>query len=354
VHFVVLSIRFARPPFVFSYTKLKSKQDAGTAMQRREFITLLGGAAATWPLTASAQRAAMPVVGILWPGTAAPAPPRMESFRQGLTESSFVEGHNVVIELRFAREGLQQLPELAAELVRLKVDVIEASGDLAPRVVQQATGTIPIVAFSDDILGAGLISSLSRPGGNTTGLTILSPELSAKRLEALREIMPGVTRVATLWDPTTGKSQVELTGGAARSLDLKLQILEVRSPGDLGNAFRAAARERAEALNVFSSPFLASLYRDIIELSAQYRLPTIYQWKEHVQAGGLASYGPSLAELWRQTARIVAKVLKGAKPADLPVEQPTKFEFVLNAETARSLNLPISTSTLLRADEIIE
>jgi putative ABC transport system substrate-binding protein len=322
-------------------------------VKRREFITLLGGAV-VWPLAARAQQATMPVVGILWPGTAAPAPPRMESFRQGLTESGFVEGRNVAIELRFARQGLQQLPELAAELVRLKVDVIEASGDLAPRVAQQATGTIPIVAFSDDILGAGLISSLSRPGGNTTGLTILSPELSAKRLEVLREIVPGVTRVAALWDPTTGKSQVELTEGAARALDLKLQILEVRSPGDLGNAFLAAERERAEALNVFSSPFLASLYRDIIELSAQHRLPAIYQWKEHVQAGGLLSYGPSLAESWRQTARIVAKILKGAKPADLPVEQPTKFEFVLNARTAKSLNLPIPTSILLRADEVID
>jgi putative ABC transport system substrate-binding protein len=323
-------------------------------MTRREFIALLGGAAIAWPFAVEAQLASVPVVGILWPGAAAPAPPRMEAFRRGLSESGFVEGRNVAIELRFARAGLQQLPELAADLVRLKVDVILAPGDLAPRVAQQASETIPIVAFSDDILGAGLILSLSRPGGNMTGLTILSPELSAKRLEVLREIVPGVSRVAALWDPTTGKSQVQLTEEAARALDIKLQILEVRRPADLADAFLAARQERAEALNVFSSPFLASLYRNIIELAAEHRLPAIYQWKEHAQAGGLVSYGPSLAEMWRQAATIVAKVLKGGKPADLPVEQPTRFELVLNAKTAKSLNLAISTSTLLRADEVIE
>jgi putative ABC transport system substrate-binding protein len=316
---------------------------------------MLSGAAAAWPLASRAQQAGgISRIGILWPGTSVPASPRMESFRQGLNESGFVEGRNAAIELRFAQGGPQRLPELAAELVRLKVDVIQASGDFAPRVAQQATATIPIVAFSDDILGAGLISSLSRPGGNTTGLTILSPELSAKRLEVLREIVPGVSRVAVLWDPTTGKSQVQLTQDAARALDLKLHILEVRRPDDLSEAFQVARREGAEALNVFSSPFLASLYRDIIAFAAQHRLPAIYQWKEHALAGGLVSYGPSLADLWRQCATIVAKVLRGAKPADLPVEQPTKFELVLNTRTAKSLNLSISPRTLLRADEVIE
>jgi ABC-type uncharacterized transport system substrate-binding protein len=278
----------------------------------------------------------------------------MEAFRDGLSKAGFVDGRNVTIELRFAREGLQQLAELAADLVRLNVSVILGSGDLAPRVAQQATKTIPIVAFSDDILGAGLIPTLSRPGGNMTGLTILSPELSVKRLEVLREIVPKLSRVAVLWDPTTGKSQVELTQKAASDLDIELQILEVRHAGDLDDAFLAAQRERAEALNVFSSPFLASLYGDIIKLAAQHRLPAIYQWKEHAQAGGLVSYGPSLADLWRQAATIVAKILSGAKPADLPVEQPTRFELALNTKTAKSLNLTISGATLLRADEIIE
>ena len=178
-------------------------------------------------------------------------------FGRGCAESGLVEGRDVVIELRYAQGGLQQLPELAAELVRLKVDVFQASGDLAPRVAQQATATIPIVAFSDDILGAGLIASLSRPGGNTTGLTILSPELSAKRLEVLRELVPGISRVAALWDPTTGTSQVTLTESAAQSLNIKLQILEVRRRDDLAGVFETARKEQAEALNVFSSPFLA-------------------------------------------------------------------------------------------------
>jgi putative ABC transport system substrate-binding protein len=323
-------------------------------MRRREFIRLFAGMAVAWPIASRAQQPAVPVIGILWSGVAAPAPPRMEAFREGLSKSGFVDGRNVAIELRFARAGLHQLPELAADLVRLKVDVILASGDHAPRVAQQITETVPIVAFSDDILGAGLISTLSRPGGNMTGLTILSPELSVKRLEVLGEIKPGISRVAVLWDSTTGKSQVQLTENAARGLGIKLQVLEVRDAGDLDKAFLAAQREQAEALNVFASPFLASLYRDIIKLAAEHRLPAIYQWKEHAQAGGLVSYGPGLADLWGQAATIVAKVLRGAKPADLPVEQPTRFEFVLNASTAKSLNLTISAATLLRADELIE
>jgi putative ABC transport system substrate-binding protein len=249
---------------------------------------------------------------------------------------------------------MQQLPELAAELVRLKVDVIATFGDFSPRVVQQATQTIPIVAIGDDILGAGVISSLSRPGGNTTGLSILAPELSAKRLEVLQEMVPKMSRVAGLWDPTTGTSQVSTTENAARALKLKLQVLEVHKPDDLADAFVAARNGQAEALTVFSSPLLSSLHPEIISLAAKYRLPAIYQWKEHVEAGGLLSYGPDLAAMWRQSATIVAKILNGAKPADLPVEQPTKFELALNAKTANSLGLPIPPSMLVRTDELIE
>jgi putative tryptophan/tyrosine transport system substrate-binding protein len=323
-------------------------------MRRREFITLLGGAAA-WPLAARAQQfGSIPRIGILWPGVSVPAPPRLESFRRGLRELGFVDGQNVVIELRYAQGGLQQLPELAAELVDLNVDVIQASGDLAPRVAQQATTTIPIVAMSDDILGAGLVANLSRPGGNTTGLTILSPELSAKRLELLKEIVPGLSRVTALWDPTTGTSQVAMTEEVAQSLNLKLQILEVRRRDDVPGAIRAARNSQAEAINVFSSPFLASLYREIIGLAAEYRLPTIYQWREHAEAGGLISYGPSLAEMFRQAAGIVVKILKGAKPAELPVEQPTKFELVINLKTAKALGLELQPMLLARTDEVIE
>jgi len=320
---------------------------------RREFIALLGGAAA-WRVAAAAQSSAMPVIGLLWPGDSPPASPRMESFRQGLRALGFVDGQNIVIELRYAQKGPHQLAELAAELIRLKVDVIFASGDLAPKVAQQATDAIPIVAISDDILGAGIVATLSRPGGNTTGLTILAPELSAKRLEVLRDIIPGLSRVTALWDPTTGASQVTMTTSAALSLNLKLHVLEVRRREDVAPAIRAARNSQAEALNVFSSPVLSSLHREVIAFAAEYRLPAIYQWKEHVEAGGLVSYGPNLAGIWRQSAVIVAKLLKGVKPADLPVEQPTKFELVMNLSTAKSLDLTIPPSVLLRADEVIE
>src|SRR5262245_15925382 len=323
-------------------------------MRRRAFIAALGGAAA-WPLAARAQQAeSTPRIGLLWPGDAPPASPRMESFRQGLRALGFVDGQNAAIELRYAQRGPQQLPELAAELVRLKVDVILAPGDLAPKVAQQATETIPIVAGGDDILGAGIVASLSRPGGNTTGNTILSPELSAKRLEILLDIIPGLSRVTALWDPTTGASQVTMTTSAALSLNLKLQVLEVRRREEGAAAVRAALNSQAQALKVFSSPMLASLRREIIAFAAEYRLPAIYQWKEHVEAGGLVSYGPNLAAIWRQFGIIVAKVLKGVKPADLPVEQPTKFELVLNLGTAKSLKLTIPPSILLCADEVIE
>jgi len=322
-------------------------------MRRREFIGFLGSAAA-WPLAARAQPSAAPTIGILWPGAEPPAPPRMEAFRQALRQLGFVEGQNMAIELRYARGGLQQLPELATELVRLKPDVLFAPGDLAPRIAQQATNTIPIVAMSDDILGARLVTSLSHPGGNTTGLTIMAPELSAKRLEVLQEMAPGMARVAALWDPTTGASQVELTERAAKALKLDLQVLEVRRRDDVSTAFRQARDGRADAINVFSSPFLASLFREIIILSAEYRLPAIYQWKEHVEAGGLVAFGPNLAAMFRQAAAIVVKILKGAKPGDLPVEQPTKFELAVNARTAKALGLAIPASILVRADDIIE
>jgi putative tryptophan/tyrosine transport system substrate-binding protein len=325
-------------------------------MRRREFITLLGGAPVAWPLMARAQQQGESVskIGLLWPGNAPPASPRMESFRQALRQLGYVEGRNLVIELRYAEGGVGQLPELAAELVRLKVHVITAFGDFAPKIAQQATGTIPIVAICDDIVGAGLVPSLSRPSGNITGFTILAPELSAKRLELLREFVPAASNMAALWDPTTGKSQALTSESAARSMNLKLQILEVRDRDDIAGAFRAAHDGQAAALNVLASPILASLYREIIDLAAEYRLPAIYQWREHVEAGGLLSYGPVLASMWRQSGVIVAKVLRGAIPTELPIEQPAKFELAVNAKTALSLGLAIPPNMLVRADEVIE
>jgi putative tryptophan/tyrosine transport system substrate-binding protein len=270
-------------------------------MRRRNFIAGLG-AAFVWPVVARGQPTdRVRKIGLLWPATTPPAPPRLESFREGLREAGFVEGQNVAIELRYAQRGLQQLAEFVGEFVRLPVDVIHASGDLAPRVAQQATTSIPIVLISDDVEGAGLITSLSRPGANTTGLTILSPELSAKRLEVLSEVVPGLSRVAALWDPTSGRSQATMTEVAAKQLNIKVQIVEVRQREDLAGAFDAARTEQAQAINVFSSPILASLHREIITLAEAYRLPAIYQWKEHVDAGGLLAYGPSLSGVWRQT-----------------------------------------------------
>jgi putative ABC transport system substrate-binding protein len=323
--------------------------------KRRDFIRLLGGAA-IWPIATRAQQPVgnVPRIGLLWPGSSAPARPRMESFRRGLREQGYVDGRNVVVELRYAPGGPQQLPELAAELVRMNVNVIFSAGELAPKIMRQATGTTPIVVITDDILGAGLVNSLSRPGGNITGLTILSPELSAKRLEVLKSISPGLSRVAALWDPTTGTSQVTATKNAAEFLNVNLQILEVRNKDDLAPAFQEAVNEHAEAVNVFSSPFLASLYREVISFAAQRRLPAIYQWREHAEAGGLVSYGPSLAEMWRQSALIVGRILGGAKPSDLPVEQPAKFELVINQKTAKALGLELPLGVLIRADDVIE
>ena len=323
-------------------------------MRRRDFIALLGGIAGSWSLPVRAQQVSTATVGLLWPGAGPPVSPRLESFREGLRRSGFVEGQNVAIDLRYVQAGQQTLAEHAADLVRAKVAVIATFGDSGTKIAQQATSTIPIVSLADDLLGSGLIGSLSRPGANTTGITILAPELSAKRLELLSTIVPGLARVAGLWDPTTGGSQVAMSENAARTMKLKLQILEVTQREDLDGVFRAARDAQAQAVNVFSSPFLASLYLEIINRAAEYRLPTIYQWREHAEAGGLISYGPSLPVMWEQDGALVAKVLKGAEPSGLPVEQPTKFELVINLKTARALGLTVSSQMQLLADEVIE
>jgi putative ABC transport system substrate-binding protein len=278
----------------------------------------------------------------------------MESFREGLRQSGYVEGQNVTIELRYTEAGQEQLAGHAADLVRANVDVIATFGDGGTKIAQQATSTIPIVTIGDDLLGSGLIGSLSQPGNNTTGITILGPELSAKRLELLSTMVPGLSNVAALWDPISGPSQVAMSENAARTMKLKLQILELSRRDDLDSAFRAARDAHAQAVNVFSSPFLASLYREIIDRAAEYRLPAIYQWREHVEAGGLMSYGPSLPAMWEQDGAMVARILKGEKPSDMPVEQPTKFELVINLKTAKALGLTVSRDFLLIADEVIE
>jgi putative ABC transport system substrate-binding protein len=291
-------------------------------------------------------------IGVLWPGAAPPPGARMDWFRQGLREFGYVEGQNIAIDLRYAEAG-ERLRALASELVQANVAVIATFGDLAPTAAQQATSAIPIVALADDFVGAKLVPNLARPGGNLTGVTILSPELSAKRLAVLKELMPKLSRVAALWDPAN-PSQKLATEKAARALSIKLLVLEVRKGDDLAEVFRAAKIGRAEALNVFASPLLSSLQQSIMDLAAHHRLPAIYQWKEHAEAGGLVSYGPSLAAMWRQTAVVVAKILNGAVPATLPIEQPTRFELVVNLKTAKHLGLTISPAFRLRADDLIE
>jgi putative ABC transport system substrate-binding protein len=252
----------------------------------------------------------------------------MEWFRDGLRESGYVEGQNVAIDLRYAEAG-ERLRALAGELVQSKVNVIVTFGDLAPAMAQRATSVVPIIAIADDIVGTGLVPNLARPGGNLTGVTIMSPELSAKRLAVLKELIPKLTRVAVMWDPAN-RSQLTATEEAARSLSLKLQVLEVRGREDIPRAFQAAKNGRAEALNVLASPLLSSLQESVMDQAASNRLPAIYQWKEHVESGGLVSYGPSLAAMWRQAGLIASKILNGANPATLPVEQPTRFELVIN------------------------
>jgi putative tryptophan/tyrosine transport system substrate-binding protein len=315
-------------------------------MRRREFTIFIGGAALC-PLIAKAQTGTAPIVGYLWPGSTPPQPPRMASFSDGLRESGYVVEKNVVVEVRYGAKDGQEFSRLIAELLRLKVALILTVGDDAPKTVQEISSIVPILAISDDLLGSGLITTLSRPGGNTTGITIQSPELSAKRLELLARILPGISRVAAIWDPTTGASQVSMTAEAARGLKIEVQVLEVRRREDLAGAF-------LEALNVFSSPFLSSISQEIVDGAAENRLPAIYQWREHAEGGGLMSYGPSLANLYRQAGSIAAKILKGVKPSDLPVEQPTKFELVVNAKTAASLGIEVPPDVLLRADLVID
>jgi putative ABC transport system substrate-binding protein len=278
----------------------------------------------------------------------------MEAFRHGLSESGYVEGQNIAIEVRYAGGRTERFADLIGDLIQLQVNALVTTGAQAGRVAQQMTKTIPIVALTDDIVGEGLVASLARPGGNTTGVTILGPELNLKRLQLLKDLLPKVSRVALLWDPSTGTSQLRAMDDAAQSLGVKLEALEVRTPDDFVGAFQAAKKERAEALNVLASPFLFAYHKTIIDLAAKHRLPALFQFTTAAQAGGLMAYGPSLYDLWQQGAYQVGRILKGAKPADLPVLQPTKFELAINLKTAKALGLTIPKTILIRADQAIQ
>jgi ABC-type uncharacterized transport system substrate-binding protein len=287
-------------------------------------------------------------------------------FRQGLRDLGYVEGQNIAIERRYSEGRAERLPDLATTLVRLKVDVIVvAACGASLNAASQVTSTIPIVvaACSDDLVATGLISSLARPGGNITGLSELTPELGAKRLELLKEAAPGVRRVAILWNPAYSErfsanfrfwsSDWTEMRAAAQVLGMTLQSVEIRGPNDFDTAFSAMTRERADALIAFSDPLIVLHRRRIADLAAKNRLPVMYPSREVVDAGGLMSYGPSISDMFRRAAVYVGKILKGANPADLPMEQPTKFELVINLKTAETLGLTIPQSLLIRADHVI-
>jgi putative ABC transport system substrate-binding protein len=321
-------------------------------------FSVLVVAALIFPLVsvAEAQQAGKaPRIGYLLDGSSSSAADRIDTFRDGLRDLGYVEGKNIVIDYRYAEGRFDRFPELAAELVRLKVYVIVAVSTVAARAAKNATRTIPIVALSGDPVETGLVASLARPGGNVTGLASLAPELSTKRLELLKEIVSKVSLVAVLWNPN-GPAPIlafKETQLAAKRLGLLLQSLEVRGSDDFESAFGGAIRERASALLVISDPLTNTHQRRIVELAAKNRLPAIYPIREFVQAGGLMAYAPDRLEQYRRVAYYVDKILKGAKPADLPVEQPTKFEFVINLKAAKQIGLTIPPNLLARADKVI-
>jgi putative ABC transport system substrate-binding protein len=298
----------------------------------------------------------VPRIGVLGPRPPAAFVTEIEAFRQGLRELGYTEGQNLVMEYRYGEGNVERLPALAAELVQLPVDVLVTWTTPAIQAAHQATTTIPIVmATSGDPIQTGFVASLARPGGNITGLTILSAELSAKRLELLTQLVPGLARVAVLWNPANPAIVLEwqATQEAGRRLGVQVQSLEIWGADDVARAFAAATQEHAQALYLTTDPLFAMHRAQILDLAARSRLPTSFHRREYVEAGGLLSYGPNLPALFRRTATYVDKILKGAKPADIPVEQPMTFELVINLKTAQAIGLTIPPSLLFQATEVI-
>jgi putative ABC transport system substrate-binding protein len=325
-------------------------------MRRREFLIILSGvAAALWPLPLSAQRSTkIPLLGVLLYSTLR-GDPNTEAFHRGMRELGYVDGQNITFEYRFAEGRPERLPELAADLVRLKPDIIFAlGGDVAPD-ARKATQTIPIAfAVSTDPVQSGLVASLARPGGNATGVTFLLDELASKRLVLLKEAAPQVSRVAFLFNPDHVDNELREAERAAAALGVKLHLAEVRSSSDLDRAFDAATRAGVDALYVVSSRQTIANIERIADFAAKNRLPLAGGWGAWAQAGALISYGPNVGEMVHQSAVYVHKILKGANPAELPVQQPIRFELVINLKTAKALGLAIPESFLLRADKVIE
>jgi ABC-type uncharacterized transport system substrate-binding protein len=326
-------------------------------MKRRDFITLIGGAAAAWPLAARAQQPAMPVVGFLNPTSPDAYADRLRGFRQGLKEAGYVEGENVAILYRWAEDQLDRLPALAADLVRRQVAVIATVAN-STFAAKAATTSIPIVfTVAEDPVRLGLIASIARPGGNLTGINILSGELAAKRLELLRELVPGAARVAVLVNPANATStettlrDVEL---AARAIGLQIQVLNASTSREIDAAFATIARERPDALFVgFDSLFTTRRVQMSLQ-AMRHAIPATYSTRDIAEVGGLMSYGTSFGDAWRHVGVYTGRILKGAKPADLPVVQASKFELVINAQTARMLGLTVPDKLLAAADEVVE
>jgi putative tryptophan/tyrosine transport system substrate-binding protein len=321
---------------------------------RREFITLSGGAVVAWPLAARAQQAAMPVIGFLGIGPAAANASRVDGLRVGLRELGYVEGRNYIFELRWA-DGDPQLPELAADLARRKVAVIVTSGNAATLAAKAATSVVPIVfSAGGDPVRLGFVDSFNRPGGNVTGLSNISGALGAKRLELLRELVPKASIIAVLMNPRNPADNLRGEQAAARSIGQRILVLDAGTVAEIEHAFASMVRQQANALLV-SADALYTAQRDlVVTLASRYRLPAIYAWREFAEAGGLMSYGTSLNHGYQQMGAYVGRILKGEKPADLPVMQPTKFELAINLKTARALGLTIPDKLLALADEVIE
>jgi ABC-type uncharacterized transport system substrate-binding protein len=328
-----------------------------SGIRRREFILLGGIAVAAWPLAARAQQAAKTYrIALLSAGPFAVAA-GYAVFFDALREFGWIEGKNLAVEWRSAENRPERLPELAAELTRLNMDVIVAIGTLAPLAAKQATTTIPIVmANAGDPLASGLVASLSRPAGNVTGLSLMAPDLGGKRLELLKELLPRVVRVGVLWNAVNPYSAlvVKETESAGQTLGIQIQSLGLRVPDDFGGAFEALIAQRPDALITVEDPLTVSNRKRVVDFAAGQRVPALYGLREFAAAGGLMSYGASLADLYRRAAGYVDKILRGAKPSDLPVQQPTKFELVINLKTAKALGLTVPLTLLARADEVIE
>jgi putative ABC transport system substrate-binding protein len=327
-------------------------------MDRRRFLlTSLAGALTVSPGVSAQPVGKVPRVGILWGYSPSVASPLGQAFRQGLREAGYVEGQSILVEERWAEGSFDRLPSLAADLIHRKVDIILAVSTPAAQAAKQATRTIPIVITNvSDPVDSGLVPNLARPGGNITGLSLMHPELSAKRLALLKEISPKISRVAVLWSPSTPAYRTLLreTETAARPLGLHLNTLEVRGPTGVETAFATIARERVSALLVLPDATFRNQHRQIIDLAAKSRVPAMYWSRELVEAGGLMAYGDNISDMQRRAAVFIDKILKGAKPADLPIEQPAKLELVINLKTAKALGLTIPPSLLARADQVLE